>query len=148
MRSARIVLALTSALGVPWAPLFVQPQPDTASHAPAPMAAEPSVVTANRAVLSELPFSDRQDFEDANRGFIATTASPYAGRRAQSARWRLLTQCALLSGSHTIQRCGQIYNVVGDQVLGEDGPDLPTRIIRAHSIAMFIGNPAIQAAVN
>jgi alkyl sulfatase BDS1-like metallo-beta-lactamase superfamily hydrolase len=39
------------------------------------MPAEPSVVTANRAVISELPFSDRQDFEDANRGFIATTVN-------------------------------------------------------------------------
>ena len=29
----------------------------------------------NRAVLSLLPFSDRQDFEDANRGFVATTPS-------------------------------------------------------------------------
>jgi len=41
-----------------------------------PMPAEPSVVSANRAVLSQLPFSDRQDFEDANQGFIATTPSP------------------------------------------------------------------------
>jgi alkyl sulfatase BDS1-like metallo-beta-lactamase superfamily hydrolase len=41
------------------------------------MRAEPSIVTANRAVLSRLPFSDRQDFEDAMRGFIATT--PDAG---------------------------------------------------------------------
>ena len=37
-----------------------------------PMPAEPLVVAANRAVLSNLPFNDRQDFEDANRGFIAT----------------------------------------------------------------------------
>ena len=41
-----------------------------------PMPAEPSVVSANRAVLSQLPFSDRQDFEDANQGFIATTPTP------------------------------------------------------------------------
>jgi alkyl sulfatase BDS1-like metallo-beta-lactamase superfamily hydrolase len=31
------------------------------------------VAAANRAVESRLPFSDRQDFEDAMRGFIATT---------------------------------------------------------------------------
>src|SRR5215471_18020168 len=42
-------------------------------HAQQPMPAEPPVAAANRAVLSQLPFSDRQDFEDANRGFIATT---------------------------------------------------------------------------
>ena len=35
-------------------------------HAQQPMPAEPQVVAANRAVLSQLPFSDRQDFEDAN----------------------------------------------------------------------------------
>lgn len=37
-----------------------------------PMPAEAAVVTANHAVLSQLPFGDRQDFEDARRGFIAT----------------------------------------------------------------------------
>jgi alkyl sulfatase BDS1-like metallo-beta-lactamase superfamily hydrolase len=40
-----------------------------------PMPAEPSVAAANKAVLSQLPFSDRQDFEDARRGFVATSAA-------------------------------------------------------------------------
>jgi alkyl sulfatase BDS1-like metallo-beta-lactamase superfamily hydrolase len=46
-----------------------------------PKAAEPAVAAANRAALSQLPFADRQDFEDAMRGFVATTpvnADPYA----------------------------------------------------------------------
>ncbi len=34
--------------------------------------AQPDVAAANRAVLSQLPFGDRQDFDDAMRGFIAT----------------------------------------------------------------------------
>ncbi|MEO8896334.1 MAG: alkyl sulfatase dimerization domain-containing protein, partial [Rhizomicrobium sp.] len=34
--------------------------------------AQPDVAAANRAVLSQLPFDDRQDFEDAMRGYIAT----------------------------------------------------------------------------
>jgi alkyl sulfatase BDS1-like metallo-beta-lactamase superfamily hydrolase len=34
--------------------------------------AEPDIAAANRAVQSQLPFGDRQDFDDANRGFIAT----------------------------------------------------------------------------
>ena len=38
----------------------------------APKPAEPSVADRNRAVLSELPFADRQDFDDAMRGFVAT----------------------------------------------------------------------------
>jgi len=33
---------------------------------------QPDVAAANQAVESQLPFGDRQDFEDANRGFIAT----------------------------------------------------------------------------
>ena len=35
--------------------------------------AEPIVAAANHAVQLRLPFGDRQDFEDATRGFIATT---------------------------------------------------------------------------
>lgn len=42
--------------------------------ATAPLPAEPPVAAANRAVLTQLPFADRQDFEDARRGFIATSA--------------------------------------------------------------------------
>jgi len=38
----------------------------------APRAAEPLVSASNRAVRSELPFADRQDFDDARRGFVAT----------------------------------------------------------------------------
>jgi alkyl sulfatase BDS1-like metallo-beta-lactamase superfamily hydrolase len=80
MKSTLMVLAATNGLGVSPMYLFGQSQPDTASqkilnagHAQQPMPAEPAVVTVNRTVLSQLPFSDRQNFEDANRGFIATT---------------------------------------------------------------------------
>ena len=38
--------------------------------------AEPIVAAANRASQSQLPLGDRQDFEDAMRGFIATTPDP------------------------------------------------------------------------
>ncbi|HEX4105191.1 MAG TPA: alkyl sulfatase dimerization domain-containing protein [Rhizomicrobium sp.] len=38
--------------------------------------AQPDVAAANQAVLSQLPFADRQDFEDATRGFIATVPDP------------------------------------------------------------------------
>ena len=40
--------------------------------AQAPKPAEPTVAERNRAVLSELPFADRQDYDDAMRGFVAT----------------------------------------------------------------------------
>jgi alkyl sulfatase BDS1-like metallo-beta-lactamase superfamily hydrolase len=43
--------------------------------------AEPDVAAANQAVQSRLPFSDRQDFEDATRGFIATTPDPHNSDR-------------------------------------------------------------------
>jgi alkyl sulfatase BDS1-like metallo-beta-lactamase superfamily hydrolase len=38
----------------------------------APKAAEPAVKAKNASLLDALPFDDRQDFEDAERGFIAT----------------------------------------------------------------------------
>jgi alkyl sulfatase BDS1-like metallo-beta-lactamase superfamily hydrolase len=38
--------------------------------------AELTVAAANRSMQSQLPFNDRQDFEDAMRGFIATTPDP------------------------------------------------------------------------
>src|SRR5258707_2494116 len=47
--------------------------------------AEPKVAAANQAVLSQLPFSDRQDFEDAKRGFVATTPDA-----ANPDRWAFL----------------------------------------------------------
>ena len=47
----------------------------------APRAAEPLVSASNRAVRSELPFADRQDFDDALRGFVATV--PNAANQQQ-----------------------------------------------------------------
>jgi len=38
----------------------------------APRPAETFVVAANKAVLDALPFADRRDFEDAERGFIGS----------------------------------------------------------------------------
>ena len=38
--------------------------------------AQPDIAAANQAVISQLPFEDRQDFEDATRGFIATSPDP------------------------------------------------------------------------
>ncbi len=49
----------------------------TAARAQAPKPAEPSVAAANQAVLSQLPFVDRQDFDDAVRGLVATTAETH-----------------------------------------------------------------------
>lgn len=74
MRTA-IVLTLTMALY--WSPTYLLGQ--------SPMPAEPAVAAANRAILSQLPFNDRQDFGDAGRGFIATTPeapSPWEFLRA------------------------------------------------------------------
>src|SRR5258708_35826173 len=50
-----------------------------------PKPAEPNVAGANRAVQSQLPFGDRQDFEYAMLGFIATTPDP-----ANPDRWAFL----------------------------------------------------------
>jgi alkyl sulfatase BDS1-like metallo-beta-lactamase superfamily hydrolase len=55
------------------------PGADVLAQSPKP--AEPGVAARNRALLSELPFSDRQDFEDARRGFVATTPDSADPRR-------------------------------------------------------------------
>jgi alkyl sulfatase BDS1-like metallo-beta-lactamase superfamily hydrolase len=72
------------------------------------MAAEPSVVTANRSVLSELPFSDRQDFEDANRGFIATTVDT-----ANPDRYKFLQQDAPSTVNPSLWRQAQLDAISG-----------------------------------
>ncbi|TFW10390.1 MBL fold metallo-hydrolase [Oxalobacteraceae bacterium OM1] len=41
-----------------------------------PQPAQPATVQSNKAWLERLPFGDRQDFEDAQRGFIAKLDSP------------------------------------------------------------------------
>lgn len=43
-----------------------------AGQAPAPKPVEPAVRAVHEAALRALPFADRQDFDDARRGFIAT----------------------------------------------------------------------------
>ena len=49
--------------------------PEVAGTA-APLAAEPATVQSNHAWLSQLPFGDRQDFEDARRGQLASLEQP------------------------------------------------------------------------
>ena len=62
----------------------VPPSPPTAAppvdpHL-APKDAHPSVAAAHARVQAELPFHDRQDYEDAARGFIDTIPDAIAGR--------------------------------------------------------------------
>src|SRR5947209_13586853 len=45
-----------------------------ADNSRAPRPAEASVAAANKAALDALPFADRRDFEDAERGFVGTVA--------------------------------------------------------------------------
>jgi len=47
----------------------------TGAHAQETNPAQRDVAAANQTVLSQLPFGDRQDFADANRGFIATVSA-------------------------------------------------------------------------
>ena len=59
----------------PWAICsFMLTAAVAAAQSPQSKPAEPNVAAANRAVRSLLPFEDRQDFDDATRGFIATTS--------------------------------------------------------------------------
>jgi alkyl sulfatase BDS1-like metallo-beta-lactamase superfamily hydrolase len=65
--------------------------------------AESNVAAANRAVLSQLPFSDRQDFEDVMRGFIATTPDP-----ANPDRWGFLKREAPPTVNPSLWRQAQL----------------------------------------
>jgi hypothetical protein len=56
--------------------LFLAPLPARAQTA---KAAEAAVAAANARVVTELPFADRQDFDDAMRGFIAMSPDECTG---------------------------------------------------------------------
>jgi alkyl sulfatase BDS1-like metallo-beta-lactamase superfamily hydrolase len=71
--------------------------------------AELTVAAANRAVQSQLPFGDRQDFEDAMRGFIATTPDP-----ANPDRWAFLKHEAPPTVNPSLWRQAQINVANGD----------------------------------
>src|SRR5712691_9769538 len=73
-----------------------------------PKAAEPSVAIANRAVLSQLPFADRQDFDDASRGFIATRANS-----ADLAVYDFLKQDAPPTANPSLWRQAQLNAIHG-----------------------------------
>jgi len=55
----------------------------------APKDAEPATIQANAAVLKELDFSSREDFEDAQRGFVAAPAELIVKDAAGRAIWDL-----------------------------------------------------------
>jgi alkyl sulfatase BDS1-like metallo-beta-lactamase superfamily hydrolase len=55
---------------------FVLTATVASAQSPQSKPAEPNVAAANRSLQSQLPFGDRQDFEDATRGFIATAPDP------------------------------------------------------------------------
>ncbi|KZL16835.1 Metallo-beta-lactamase superfamily protein [Pseudovibrio axinellae] len=49
--------------------------------------AEPATIAANKAMLGKLNFADRQDFEDATRGLIATLETPIIRDAEDKAIW-------------------------------------------------------------
>src|ERR1700730_18011981 len=54
-----------------------------------PKDAEPATRQANAAVLKSLPFSDRSDFEDALRGFIASIPDGIMSADGQRTIWSM-----------------------------------------------------------
>lgn len=78
------------------------------AQGPTPKPAEPSVAAANRAVLSQLPFADRRDFEDAARGFIATRANA-----ADLAAYDFLKQDAPPTANPSLWRQAQLNAIHG-----------------------------------
>jgi len=60
-----------------------RPRPDLSAARPA----EPAVKAAHAAALNELPFSNREDFDDAGRGFVATLPHALIKDAAGNAVW-------------------------------------------------------------
>ena len=96
----------------------------SSAQAQQPMPAEAPVAAANHAVLSQLPFNDRQDFEDANRGFIATTPNapdpdPYKflqGEAPPTVNPSLWRQAQLNATNGLFEVTGGVYQVRGFSV--------------------------------
>ena len=86
--------------------------------------AEPDVAAANRTVQSQLPFSDRQDFEDAMRGFIATTPDPN-----NPDRWAFLEHEAPPTVNPSLWRQAQL-NVPNGLFMVTDGVYQGSRLLR------------------
>ena len=78
------------------------------AQGPIPKPAEPSVAAANRAVLAQLPFADRRDFEDAARGFIATRTNA-----ADLAVYDFLKQDAPPTANPSLWRQAQLNAIHG-----------------------------------
>jgi len=70
--------------------------------------AEPKVAVANQAVQSQLPSGDRQDFEEAMRGFIATTPDV-----ANPDRWAFLAHEAPPTANPSLWRQAQLNAASG-----------------------------------
>lgn len=68
------VAVATAAAILPASPASAGPQRSgpRESSVTGPAPAEPATARSNAQVLQELPFADRQDYEDARRGFVAT----------------------------------------------------------------------------
>ena len=79
-----------------------------AQSAPAAKPAQADVAASNRAVLAALPFSDRQDFDDAMRGFVATVPD---ARNPQ--QWEFLKADAPPTVNPSLWRLAQLNAIHG-----------------------------------
>ena len=103
--------------------------------------AQPDVAAANRAVLSQLPFNDRQDFEDATKGFIATVPAepdPYAflkGEAPPTVNPSLWREAQLDAISGLFQVTDGVYQVRGLSVAAMTFVEGKTGIIVIDTLA-------------
>jgi alkyl sulfatase BDS1-like metallo-beta-lactamase superfamily hydrolase len=122
----------------------------------APKVAAPATAAAQQKVLSSLPFKDRQDFEDARRGFIATT--PNAEVKAADGRivWDLAGYKFLESDrapdtvNPSLWRQAQLNQVHGlfkvtDRVYQVRGFDLSNMTIVEGDTGLIVIDPMLSA---
>lgn len=130
----------------------------TATAQVAPKAATPITNDANAAVLHELAFDDKQDFEDAKRGFIGTLPMPIKGADG-SVSWDLSRYDFIKDGpvpdtvNPSLWRISQLnlnnglFKVV-DRVYQIRGFDLSNMTIVEGKTGLIIIDPLVTAEVS
>ena len=122
---------------------------------PGPSAAQPATARANEAWLSQLPFADRQDFDDAQRGHIAELGQPQVKAADGHVVWdqqayRFESGSAPATVNPSLWRQAQLNNVsglfkVGERIYQLRGLDLANMTIVEGDTGIIIIDPLLSA---
>jgi len=153
-----MMMALASAPAQAQAQAQAQPQSQAQTQAPTPTAAKPAApatATRNAAVLQQLPFADRADFEAANRGLVARFEGLVKGDSGQliwdsHAYDFLLQEQAPATANPSLWRQAQLNAVAGlfkvtDRVYQVRGMDLANMTVIEGDSGLIVIDPLTYA---